>query len=175
MLKLNPWVILGVMLALLVMVGVVYTQGHSDGVDDQKLADQAEFDHINAELTKQKAEANALWQEKATANAERATEVGKLTHQLGVQHEENRQLTDRNRLALDALRLRWKSAESSGRGDSAGDTKANHGGAASSTEAAICEFPEALDRSLKEILADADRLRDDYEYQYNERRSVVCH
>lgn len=173
--KLNPWVILGAMLALLVLVGVVYTQGHSDGVDDQKLADQAEFNRINAELTEQKAKANTLWREKATANAERATEVGKLTHQLGVQHEENRQLTDRNRLALDALRLRWKSTESPGRGDSGRGAEANPGGTASSTEAAICEFPEALDRSLKEILADADRLRDNYEYQYNERRSVVCY
>lgn len=175
MMKLNPWVILGAVLVVLVLMAGAHSHGHKSGINEQKVADQAEFDRINAELEAQKAAANKIWREKAGEAQARRIEVGKLSHQLGVQHEENRQLTDRNRLALDALRLRWKSTESSGRGDSAGNSEANHGGTASSTKTAYCEFPEALDRSLKEILADADRLRDDYEYQYNERRSVICH
>lgn len=171
----SPWKIIAAMLIIISLCAASLAAGHSIGKNAQKVADQAEFDKINAALTAQKALAQSALNSANEANAKRRVEVGKTIAQLEKTHAENQNLTDRNRTLLDAYQLRWKSAESAGRGGSGANTETDSGGAASSAASATCALPRALAQSLAAILTDADRLRDDYALMYDERRSVTCY
>jgi hypothetical protein len=171
--SLNPYAILGAILLVLALCAGSAYKGHSIGVNSQKVEDQAEFDRINLEIAQQKAIAAAALNNANSANAKRRADIDIINSKLGEKHAENIQLTDLNRALLDAYSLRWK-PEDSGRGHSAGNSEADSGTTTSGT-AATCELPATLAKSLAGILTDADRLRDDYELQYNERRAVECY
>ena len=59
----NPWIIVGFLIALAAAVAGGYFKGESDGVTKQKVEDQAQFDAINKKLSDQKAEANARFKQ----------------------------------------------------------------------------------------------------------------
>lgn len=158
----------------LILVALLVGVGYKIGCNAQAVEDQAEFDRINKLLTEQKDEASAKLKKANDDIATRRIEIDHLTAKLGEQHEQNRQLTDRNRTALDALKLRWR-AENPGTWDRGGNAQTDSSGAASNPAAAFCQLPDAVDRGIKTIVYQCDGLRDDYKLLYDWSRTVTCY
>lgn len=158
----------------LILAALLVAAGYKIGSNAQAVEDQAEFDRINKLLTEQKDEAAAKLKTANDDIAARRIEVDKLTAKLGVQHEQNRQLTDRNRIALDALRLRW-SVEIASAGGGSGNAQANNSGTTGNPATAFCELPDSVDRGIKTIVYKCDGLRDDYKLLYDWSRTVTCY
>lgn len=171
---LNPWVYFAALLVVLALCAGSAYEGHSIGVDSQKVADQVEFDRINAAITAQKAHANA---ELLAANTETRAQKERsdtLTHKLENEHADNQNLTERNRVALDAIRLRF-SADPARCGSGGADSKTDCGTATGDASTTVCQLSDQADKSLKAIVHDADTLRDDYKLLYDWSRGVTCY
>jgi hypothetical protein len=160
------WVAIAVTLFLAGTHWKAYHSGHSTGVLEQKAEDQVQFDKINADITKQKAEAAAIL---AKANAEILAGVAReadVKTQLEKTRETNRKATNdlANQLAGHRLQFAAQGPGSWGSGPGSGGAETK---TTSDSGAATCIVSEAVDRSLKAIVLDADTLRDDYKLLYD--------
>jgi hypothetical protein len=159
----NPWVVLGALIALLSAGGIGFIEGHKVGVNTQKAADQVEFDRINRERAQQKAiaetEARTQRDEVIAVLAER----DKFKSQLGAQHVENQTLTRRLADAYAAYSLRFQTPVQDGWcGGSSTASGATEGQSASTPRTAVVQLPDALARDLRQLARQADELNDDY-------------
>ena len=86
----NPYLIIAAIVLLVgSWVGGNHV-GHIGGMNAQKVADQARFDKINADITQQKAEASEKYRTAQENNLALMNERDQLKTTLGQEHEQNR-------------------------------------------------------------------------------------
>ncbi len=162
----NPYLIIGLMVAGLSLVTGGYALGNKNGRNAQAVLQQAEFDRVNATLTENKrVAANALLQAQADIiklQSDRDTFKTKL----GEQYAKNRADTDAIRDRLLNSRLQFDS-EITGCWAGSGSTLSTSGNTAGNNASARCELPATITENLQQLTLDADRLRDDYWLLYN--------
>lgn len=164
----------GTFFAILIAVACAGSawEGHSIGVNSQKAEDQKQFDTINANITKQKAQAAADLLQSAKDNVLLANQRDQLAATLGAQHAQNVQLTNDNRsLLADAGRLRF-AGQASGSGSGGQSAATGSAATAGNANPAACVLSDAASQSLKQIVFDADTLRDDYKLLYDWAHAV---
>jgi hypothetical protein len=162
----NPWVILGFVIALATTNLGSYFYGMGIGKDKQAVADQVQFDEINQKLTDQKAEANAKYRDAQGSIIALQEQRDKFKNQLGEQHVKNQALTNKLRDSYDAYGLRFDASEVARcwrGGRLAKGAECDATGNAGATE---IQLPESLARALQSIAYDADQLADDYRLCY---------
>lgn len=158
----NPWFILGgVLLVIALCAGSAY-EGHSYGVDSQKVADQKEFDRIEAERTEQKAEANKLYQDAQNGIIALQQERDTLKTTIEEQDAKNRKATLILNADLATAKLRFRTAQSAGNRSDGSGTVPGTSDTASTGTAVVVQLPDALAGSLRRLAFDADRLKDEY-------------
>jgi hypothetical protein len=162
----NPWFILGGVLLVLALVAGAGVKGHSMGVDAQKAMDQAQFDAINAALTKQKSEANALLQKAQGDIIALQQQRDSFKTQLEVKDAQNRNATAALTAKYSGLQLRFRTAQSAGCGAGSASAVSSPANAASDAGTAIAVLPDAVTASLRQLAIDADNLNDAYKLCY---------
>lgn len=168
---LNPWLILGFVLALAAAGIGGEIHGHKWGVDQQAKADQAQFDRVNADIASNKAQAAALLNEANAKVIQTLTERDALKTRLEAQNAVNRKQTDDLASQLRGMQLRF-AAQDSGSGASGDGAASTVADAANHDAPATCVLSEEASRSIEEIVLDADRLRDDYRLLYDWAHSL---
>ena len=145
--------------------------GHSRGVNQQKVEDQAQFDKINADIAANKTKAaNSLANENAK-NAALAVAWDATKNELEKERESHRTVTaDLNR-KYSGLSLRFRAAQAAGSGGGGISPLPPGSDAASASGAPILQLPDQIAGDLRRLALDADNLNDDYRKCYggNER------
>lgn len=156
----NPWIILGFVLALIGVGVYEHSAGVDDGIAQQKVADQGEFDAINKKLAANKAEAAEILRKKQAENvalmSERDALKTTLEQQRQAHEKENRDL----RTQYANLKLRFTVA-GDGRSGIGGGSPATASGDAASAAAPgiVVELPDKIANDLRQLAFDADELR----------------
>ncbi|MDD5247800.1 MAG: hypothetical protein PHY45_02375 [Rhodocyclaceae bacterium] len=168
----NPWIILAVVLALAgcLIGGEMF--GHKNGVAEQAVADQAQFDTINRALEKQKVDAAEILAKDNADNLALMAERDQLKTNLEKQREDNRKATDDLRRKYAGVGLRFKPEQSGRSGLGGGCTTGAGTDAAGDGTAATVQLPDALAANLRRLAADCDELNDDYRKAYDYARAV---
>ncbi len=162
----NPYVILGGVLLVLALVAGAGVKGHSMGVQAQKVADQVEFDRINAAITKQKAEAAAIMQGKQAEIIALQQQRDSFKTQLEVKDAQNRKATADLTRKYSGLQLRFRAVQSAGCGAGGSGTVPSSANAAGDAGTVVAVLPDAITVNLRQLAIDADNLRDAYALCY---------
>lgn len=179
---LNPYMWLIKIVGVLAVVGGMaygfhkFTNHYIEiGINKQYAIDKAANDV-------QRQQAFAMYVSLSNKYADRNLQITTLEQQLGVQHEQNAQLADRNHIALAALQLHWNASKNSRCGASGAGAGTGNSAATSDSGSAECESAADVDEFLNGILQKAssmfyedDQYLNDYRLQRDERRAVVCH
>lgn len=168
----NPYLIIGALVALAAAFGGGDYLGHGRGIDEQKVADQKIFDQINAGLAKQKAEANALYQQAQADIIALQAERDDLKTTLEKEREEARKTTDDLRSKYAGLSLRFRSVQSGGNRPNGAGAQSAGGNPASPATASVLQLPDQVAGNLRQLAFDADKLRDDYALCYGYANKV---
>lgn len=158
----NPWLILAAVLALAGVGLGGEVDGRNRGVNKQKVADQAQFDKVNAALTQQKALAQkiiSLSEAHALDDQRHNVEI----HQdLERQHAIDQGRTDAVRQQLASRELRFSAPASAGCGPRGADGVLEAASAASAAGTAVVQLPTEVARPLRQLNLEADALADSY-------------
>lgn len=163
----NPYIIIGALILAAAALFGAYQKGHGSGVADQKVADQAQFDKINNDLTKQKASANALYQQAQADIIALLTQRDTLKLKLERDHANNEIATAALRDKLAGLSLRFSSTETARGGPGGKDASSSGDHPAGTEPAATIQLPEKITGDLRRLAFDADALNDDYRLCYD--------
>ena len=155
---------------LMSIAGVGVWQRHDGGLA-QASKDQARFDQINADLTKQKNDVNTIISKAAAAAAALAQERDELKTKLETEHAQNQAATNDLRTKYAGLRLRFQSAQGGCR-PSSSSSVSEASVSPVSTAPAECVIPDTITGRLRELTADADALRDNYRLCYDYVKSA---
>jgi hypothetical protein len=169
----NPWVILGFVVALATTNLGSYFYGVDIGKDKQAVADQVQFDEINKKLTDQKAEANAKYRDAQGSIIALQEQRDKFKNQLGEQREKNREVTTKLADAYSAYQLRFSVTEVARCWRGGRYTQGAECDAASPAKTTTVQLPDSLTASLRRIVKDADDLNDDYKACYAYANQVI--
>lgn len=168
----NPYLIIGALIALsAAFFGGDYL-GHGRGVNEQKVADQKKFDEINAERATQKAEANAIYQQAQADIIALQVERDALKTTLEKEREEARKTTDDLRTKYAGLSLRFRSVQSGGDRENGAGTQGAGSNPAGPATASVLQLPDQVAGNLRQLAFDADKLRDDYAECYGYANKV---
>mgnify|MGYP001565878198 CR=1 FL=1 len=142
----------------------VEKRGYDRGVLAQKAEDQKEFDRINGERTAQKAEAGRLLNKASADIIALMGERAALNHKLEKQHAESEAATAalHDKYAGLGLRFANPAAQDAGNRDGGRIPQGPSAQAPVPAAAPYIELPGPLAASLRGIVFDADKLRDDY-------------
>ena len=162
----NPYFILAFVLALAGAGAGGYMTGHRAGTNAQQVADQAEFDTINAGITAQKAQADKLYREGQATIIALQIERDQFKTNLEKEHAAHQKATDDLRNSYAHVGLRFATGQTSGLGGGGGLSQAAGGNTASATGATVVQLPDETASALRGIAYDADRLADDYRLCY---------
>lgn len=168
----NPYSIIA---ALLIAMGLWFGgeyRGHSTGVAEQKVADQIQFDKINAGLTKQKTDAATLYQNVQASIIALQTERDTFKTQLGEQHAKDQAATDAARSRYSNLKLRFRATQGERCGGSSSGSVPGSTNPTGATGAKTVELPTAVTSNLRQLAFDADQLADNYRLCYNFTRQM---
>ncbi len=144
------------------------------GENNQKVADQAIFDQYNKAISDLHTKAMNELQSANKQAMDRKLASDKITKQLEVARETDKQKTEQLRRYADAYSLRFAASNSAG-GEGGNNAETNQGGTTNNTGTATCELSAEASRSIKSLVYDADTLRDDYRLLYDWVRSVECY
>lgn len=139
---------------------------HSRGVDQQKVADQAQFDKLNASIADQEALANAKYRTQQNANLALATERDALKVTLEKEHETNRIATAALRDRYAAVGLWYTSGQSTESGLGGRRTEGASVDPTSASGVTVVQLPDAITSDLRRLAFDADELADSYRECY---------
>lgn len=162
----NPYILIGAALLWLVSLAGTGYGMLGVGKKSQKVVDQVQFDKVNSDLTKQKADANRLYQQAQADIIKAQAERDEFKTQLGVQREASRKVTDDLRGKYAAISLRFSAPKSAGDRGNCGSAIGTAITAASPAAAAVIQLPDEIAGNLRQLTADADKLRDDYALCY---------
>lgn len=157
-----------------VWLASLFAVGHwqnSAGMNEQKVADQKEFDRINEKTAADKAAADVKYRQAQADQIALLTERDQLKTQLEKEHANNQAATDAVRNRYAGLGLRYKSAKAAGPGGGCASPTGAAPDSASPDGPATFELPAALAGELRQIAYDADTLADSYRecYGYAQR------
>ena len=144
-------------------------KGYVRGADAQKAIDQKIFDAINKELGDAKETASRVYRELANKVLAEAARADAFKTDLEKARAINRNLTNDTARQLAGVRLRFaaeSSAASAACGPGGGGTGSSQAAPASNAGPAACELSAKAAGTLREIVFDADTLRDDYRLLY---------
>lgn len=168
----NPWIILAILLALAGSAGGGFWYGDSYGTNQQKVADQKEFDRINKMLDDQTKEAAQQYQ------TDQANIINLMHNQdlwktkLENEHAQNAKATDNLRREYDTKLLRFRAgANSFVSGNCGGSSQDSEASTSSTGSSTVIQLPDEITRGLRHLAEDADRLKDSYIecYQYSQQ------
>jgi len=159
----NTWI--KVLIAAIIAAAIA-TAAYRTGVNAQKVADQGEFDRINASITEQKAQANAAYRTVQEHNILVMKERDTLKTKLQTEKLTNAKAINdlRTRYANVGLRYVTKDARL---GDGGVGSLLGTGNAAGNVATTINELPAAITTSLRSIAYDCDSLNVDYRLLYD--------
>lgn len=163
---LNPWIILGAIIIVLVLCAGSAYEGHEIGVNSQKVADQKQFDLINQTIARNKVKANGILRAAQERNANLAADNEIFNRKLMGEHNANREKTDALERIYAVYGLRFR-AQIAGCGGSSGGSMPSQGDPASTDGTTFVQLPDAIARNLRQLAKDADKLRDDYRLCYD--------
>lgn len=167
----NPYIILGFVLSLIVAGAAGFTSGHHFGVNGQKAADQVQFDKINQDIADRKAQANAIYRKNQDDNLALMVERDQLKTTLEKEHANHQAATTALRDKYSGLGLRF-TAEAPRLGNGGGCAQSAGTDPAGSDSAAIIQLPGAIAADLRRLAFDADQLADDYQKCYGYAEQV---
>lgn len=147
------------------LIGVGFWQ-HSAGVDSQKVADQAQFDQINADIAQQKSEANDKYRKAYDNNMLVMIERDEFKTKLLKERQANAENINAIRNSYSNVSLRY-AVKDSGLGQSCGNSLPAKTDAASNASSVERELPAAITASLRSIAYDCDALNADYRLLYD--------
>jgi hypothetical protein len=157
----NPYAIIGTLGLMLALCAVSFEGGHRTGVNAQKVADQQEFDHINADIAKQKSDANTLYRAAQDKNVVLAVERDAFKTKLEKQYVLDKKNIDDLRARYAGERLLYEPSQSAGRGN--GGTGTTSGaGSSSPAGSTFLQIPDAITADLRSLTYDADELAANY-------------
>ena len=167
----NPYFIIGFVLAIITAGVGGCTYGHGTGVDEQKAADQLQFDKYNQDITDQKTKANALYRKAQDDNLALMTERDQLKTTLEKQHAINQAATAALRDKYFGVGLRFSARQTAGFGSGSGSAQGTGTDSAGAEPAASVQLPGEIAANLRRLAFDADQLADDYRkcYGYAEK------
>lgn len=157
----NPYVLLALFIALAAAIAGAGYEGHKFGVDQQKAADQGQFDAFNKQVDANKAQAAALL---AKANADilaAITERDQAKHQLEVTYAQAQQATDTLRTQFASQRLRF-TIPTPAAGNGGGGTDGTAPDANRPAGPTVVQLPDQISSDLWQLAYDADKLKDAY-------------
>ena len=158
----NPYIIIAVLLAIAGAFGAGEFDGHKRGTVAQAIADQKQFDAINAQIVTQKMEAHSML-EKAQADiitAQAAADSFKT--QLEKDSETRQTQIDTLRRQYAGVSLRFKSAQAPGCGASSAGASSAQGTAPSPDGGAVVQLPDTVAANLRQLTVDGDTLISEY-------------
>lgn len=158
----NPYLIIGALIALMAVGAAGLAEGRHIGLVEQSQTDQKQFDAINAGLTAQKAQAAKLLADTNSENMAILKQRTDLQTQLEKAHVAAQIATDSLRTQLAGSSLRFASPESTGSGASGGSAKATGQSADSPAATAVIQLPDKITSDLRQLAYDADALKDSY-------------
>jgi len=164
----SPWLILIFVLAVAGAGISGYRMGHTNGVNDQKVADQGEFDTINKKLADQKTEANAKYRAAQDANLALMTERDRFKTQLEQADVKKRNEINalRTQYAGNSLRFQLKQIDR-GCGTSSGSAQATTAVPSGDDATTFVQLPDQIAGNLRQLAYDADQLNADYKTCYD--------
>ncbi|HQR02486.1 MAG: hypothetical protein JSR19_06925 [Proteobacteria bacterium] len=168
----NPWIILGVVLALAGSFVAGDLHGHKQGIAEQKVADQAQFDKINAERAEQIATANAAYRKAQHDNLALMVERDQLKTRLEKEHAANQKATDDLHARYAGVGLRFNLAQGTGLGGSGQRAEGTGSNAAGIGSTAVVQLPDSIAANLRQLAYDADQLADSYRECYGYAEQV---
>lgn len=163
---LNPGMALGVVLGLVGAAAGGFVLGDRYGTNNQKAADQTQFDRINTERASQTASANALYRAAQDRNVALMAERDKFKTELENHYADDQKATDAHRRELASVGLRY-AGKSSGSRDCGSGTGSASGNSAAAPASAVYELPASITADLRQLTLDADNLADAYRLCYN--------
>lgn len=153
----NPYTIIAAGILVIGLSIGSYTFGHSNGVNTQKVKDQAEFSRIDKERTKQKEDAAALLDREIKKGIELTNKNQTLIAQGVKDHEEFRKTTTDLNNKYNSLKLRFATTTSTATGNGGSSTQSQGGEAVSgTTTTTIVSLPDVVTRDLRQLTTEAD-------------------
>lgn len=168
----NPYLILTFVLAVIAAGVGGCTYGHGTGIDEQKAADQVQFDKYNQDIADQKTQANALYRKAQDANLALMTERDQLKTTLEKQHAINKAATAALRDKYFGVGLRFTARQTSGFGSGGGSAQDPGPDSASPGPATLVQLPGEIAANLRRLAFDADQLADEYRKCYGYANQV---
>lgn len=168
----NPYLIIGFIVALIVAAAGGFKVGDTYGTDQQKVADQVEFDRINQGIADQKTKAASLLAQKNAENLALMEERDALKINLEKEHAQAQAATAAARDHFAGLGLRFKPAEAAGCRLGSGCAFGAAANTAGVDAAAGVELPGTITASLRQLAYDADTLADAYRECYGYAQQV---
>lgn len=170
----NPYIIIGALILAAAALFGAYQKGYSGGIAEQKIADQAQFDKINAALTKQKAEAATIYQDAQADIIALQIQRDAFKIKLERDHANNEIATAALRDKLAGLSLRFSALKATGGGTGGGNATSSGDHPAGTAGTTIIQLPEKIAGDLRRLAYDADELNDDYRLAYDFAHKIKC-
>lgn len=159
----NPWILLAFALALIGVGMYEHSEGVDDGIAQQKVTDQGEFDTINKTLAKNKADAAEILRKKQAENVALMSERDALKTTLEQQRQAHEKENLNLRTQYASLKLRFTVASDGRSGVSGGSPATTASGApGAASPGIVVELPDTIAADLRQLTFDADQLRTAY-------------
>ena len=164
---LNPWVLLGIGVAMISIAAAAHMHGVKQGQLQQLAVQNELINKVNNKLAANKAEAAKLIKERQDEIDTLIAKRDALIFRLETERQANVKVTNDLRTKYAGLQLRFKSATTT-RGGIGGTDEMHVGQAATgNAETASCVISDETTTALREIAYDCDTLRDDYKLLYD--------
>ena len=154
----------------LACIGYYGQTRYEAGVNAQKVADQKQFDAINAQLTQQKEQAAATLEAANAKVLSDETELLALRAQQGASYARDQAATEAQFVSTGSSALRVRvtcpTPQATGRGNGGGSALPAPAASAPAATAVAVELPSQTERDLRQLVFDADRLADAYRSCY---------
>jgi hypothetical protein len=162
----NPYLILGIVLVIGAAGIGGCNYGHDTGINEQKAADQAQFDKLNSDIANQKIQANAVYRNAQDANLALMIERDQFKTRLEKEHANNQAATTALRDKYFGIGLRFTAEPTARLGSGGGSTKGAEINPAGDEPASLVQLPGEIAANLRRLAFDADQLADDYRKCY---------
>ena len=163
---LNPWILLGLVMAFLGVGAGSFGAGHHFGVTTQKVADQVQFDAINDQTAENKKKADAIYRNAQAIIIQQAADRELADNQREKERQSDvKTINDlRNRYA--SVGLRFSTGQASGLGGSGGNSNGISAHPADNDGTAEIQLPDQIAEDLRQLTFDDDAVKVDYAILY---------